>query len=262
MHPDVGLIPPDLPDRETILARLDQVLDPELDTSILQLGFVVSIQADHGDLSVTLRLPTYFCSPNFVYMMAADARDALLTLDSVHDVMIRVGDHFAAATIESGVNSGKSFAETFPNEAWDNLDQLRQLFRRKGYLKRQEALVRCLRQCGCTWDDIAQLRLADFVCKARTGDVRRPNGQVVHVESVEMVRDYLRRRAELGLDCSDGALLMLDENGAPVPLDQLERYMIQARTVRVSLEANGSLCRAVLDARRAAQGHPQLFHIT
>ena len=46
-----------------------------------------------------------------------------------------------------------------------------------------------------------------------------------------------------------------------------ERYQTaaaasQARTVRVSLEANGSLCSAVLDARRAAQCHPQLFHIT
>jgi metal-sulfur cluster biosynthetic enzyme len=258
----MGLISPDLPDRETILARLDQVLDPELDTSILQLGFVVSIHADHGDLSVTLRLPTYFCSPNFVYMMAADARDALLTLDSVRDVIIRVGDHFASAAIESGVNSGKSFAETFPNEASDNLDQLRQIFLRKGYLKRQEALVRCLRQSGCTWDDIAQLRLADLVCKARMGDVRRPNGQVVHVELVEIVRHYLQRREELGLDCSACAPLMLDENGALVSRDQLERYMMQARTVRVSLEANGSLCSAVLDARRAAQCHPQLFHIT
>lgn len=262
MHPDVDLISPDLPDRETILARLDQVLDPELDASILQLGFVVSIHADHGHLSVTLRLPTYFCSPNFVYMMAADARDALLTLDGVHDVTIQVGDHFASSAIESGVNRGKSFAETFPDEAWDNLDQLRHLFRRKGYLKRQETLVRRLRQSGCTWDDIARLRLADLVCGERTCHVQQPNGHVVHVGPVEVVRHYLQRRAELGMDCSACAPLMLDENGVPVSLDQLESYMIQARTVRVSLEANGSLCRAVLDARKAAQCHPQLFHIT
>ncbi|MGQ4808476.1 hypothetical protein NKDENANG_01859 [Candidatus Entotheonellaceae bacterium PAL068K] len=262
MHSEVGLISPDLPDREAILARLDQVLDPELDTSILQLGFVVSIQADNGHLSVTLRLPTYFCSPNFVYMMAADARDALLTLDRVHDVTVRVGEHFASTAIESGVNHGKSFAETFPDEAWDNLDQLRTLFRRKGYLKRQEALVRRLRQAGCTWDDIAGLRLADLVCEQSTCHVQRPDGQVVHVGPVEVVQPYLQRRAELGLDCSACAPLMLDENGARVFLDQLEPYMIQARTVRVSLEANGSLCGVVLDARKAAPCHSQLFHIT
>ena len=262
MHPDVGLLPLDLPDREVILARLDQVLDPELDTSILQLGFVVSIQADNGHLSVTLRLPTYFCSPNFVYLMAADARDALLTLDSINDETIRVGDHFASAAIEAGVNRGKSFAETFPEEAWDNLDEIRLTFHRKGYLKRQEALVRRLRQAGCTWDDIARLRLADLVCEEDTCHVQRSDGQVLHLGPVEIARHYLQRRAELGLDCSAGAPLMLDENGAPVSLDQLESYMIRTRTVRVSLEANGSLCSASLDARKAGDCHSQLFHIT
>jgi len=76
-----------------------------------------------------------------------------------------------------------------------------------------------------------------------------------------VVRHYLQRRAELGLDCSADARLMLDENGIPVAFDQLEAYMIRARTVRVSLEANGSLCSAVLDARKAASYHPKLFHI-
>ena len=261
MHPDVGLISSDLPGREAILERLDQVLDPELDTSILALGFVASIHDDDGHLSVTLRLPTYFCSPNFVYMMAADARNALLPLDRVHDVTIRVGDHFASAAIESGVNSGKSFAETFPEEAWDDLEQLRHTFRRKGYLKRQEALVRCLRQSGCNWDDIARLRLADVVCEGGACHVRRPGGQAVHLGPDEMLRHYLQRRVELGLDCSADAPLMLDADGTPVHFDQLEAYMIQARTVRVSLEANGSLCRAVLDARQAAGGQSQLFHI-
>jgi metal-sulfur cluster biosynthetic enzyme len=261
MHPDVGLLAPDLLDHETILAQLDQVLDPELDTSIVKLGFVVSIDADKGHLSVTLRLPTYFCSPNFVYLMAADARDALLTLDGVREVTIRVGDHFASEAIESGVNSGKSFAETFPDEAWDNLDELRDVFRRKGYLKRQEAVVRRLRQCGCAWDNIARLRLVDLVCEERTCYVQQPNGQMVYVGPVEVVRHYLLRRAELGLDSSADAPLMLDENGVPVSRDQLEAYMIQARTVRVSLEANGSLCSVVLDARKAAPCHSQLFHI-
>ena len=76
-----------------------------------------------------------------------------------------------------------------------------------------------------------------------------------------LIQAYLKRRAELGLDCTDEAPVMLDEQGGEIARDQLESYMIQARTVRVSLEANGSLCSAILDARIAAQGQPELFHI-
>ena len=261
MRPEVSWLAPDLPDRDLILAQLNQVLDPELDMSILQLGFVLAIHADKGHLSVALRLPTYFCSPNFVYLMAADAREALLQLESFHEVTIRVGDHFASAAIESGVNSGKTFAETFPDETWDNLEELRDVFRRKGYLKRQEALVRRLRQCGCGWDDIAQLRLSALTCEASACYVQRPDGRTARIGPADVAQRYLQRRAELGLDCAASARLMLDANGVQVPPHQLEMYMVQARTVRVSLEANGSLCSAVLEARKAASSDSQLFHI-
>ena len=66
-----------------------------------------------------------------------------------------------------------------------------------------------------------------------------------------MVRRYLERRAELGLDCSPAALLVVDQSGASVPAERLDAYYHQIRTVRVSMEANGSFCRALL-AKRAA----------
>ncbi|MGZ4552967.1 MAG: iron-sulfur cluster assembly protein, partial [Mycobacteriaceae bacterium] len=49
-----------------VLAVLETVRDPELDEPITSLGFVTSctISAD-GDAQVRLRLPTYFCAPNF-----------------------------------------------------------------------------------------------------------------------------------------------------------------------------------------------------
>ena len=44
MYDDVRLSLPDTLDREVIFKRLERVLDPELDESILKLGFVKSIE--------------------------------------------------------------------------------------------------------------------------------------------------------------------------------------------------------------------------
>ena len=50
MYDDVRLSLPDTLDREVIFKRLEKVLDPELDESILKLGFVKSIKAESGQL--------------------------------------------------------------------------------------------------------------------------------------------------------------------------------------------------------------------
>src|ERR1700691_3251825 len=62
----------------TLLAALETVRDPELDEPVTSLGFVSSctVSAD-GDAQVRLRLPTYFCAPNFAFLMVADAYDAV-----------------------------------------------------------------------------------------------------------------------------------------------------------------------------------------
>ena len=117
MYDDVRLSLPDSLDREAIFKRLEKVLDPELDESILGLGFVKSIEVESGHLTIELHLPTYWCAPNFSYMMAEDTRRELLTVGGLHDVTVRLKDHFAAREIEAGVNVGKSFLEAFPDEA-------------------------------------------------------------------------------------------------------------------------------------------------
>src|SRR5262249_62124555 len=62
------------PGAARVLAALDAVRDPELDEPITSLGFVSSctVSAD-GDAQVRLRLPTYFCAPNFAFLMVAAA---------------------------------------------------------------------------------------------------------------------------------------------------------------------------------------------
>src|SRR6266545_3533078 len=61
-----------------VLAALETVRDPELDEPITRLGFVASCTVSAaGDARVRLRLPTYFCAPNFAFLMVADTYDAV-----------------------------------------------------------------------------------------------------------------------------------------------------------------------------------------
>ena len=133
--PDMRL-PPRV-DRDAVLARLDRVLDPELDESVLTLGFVASVHGDSdGELTVELRLPTYWCAANFSYLMASDVQRELGQVDGVSRVSVRLPEHFAGDAIESGAGPGKSFAEAFPEGGPDTLEQTRRLFLRKGFFTR------------------------------------------------------------------------------------------------------------------------------
>ena len=100
-----------------ILARLATVLDPELDASIVELGFVHALRVHDRQAHVTLELPTSWCAMNFAFLMAEDVRKALLALDGIEAVTVRLGDHCVAAEIEAAVNDGKSFSAAFPSES-------------------------------------------------------------------------------------------------------------------------------------------------
>ena len=220
MRRDMPLGLPAVPNREALLERLDRVLDPELDESILELGFVESLEAENAHLIVAVRLPTYFCAPNFVYLMAEDIRRELLTVESVQEVTVRLnGDHFASEEIEAGVNSGKTFAEAFPGEAFENLGELRSLFLRKGYLKRQEHLLRRLRDGGLSFEEISALRIEAVSFKGESCWVQRADGRVSRVGEAGVVVRYLQRRAKLGLDCSQTAPLLTNLVATRYPLN-------------------------------------------
>ena len=250
MYDDVRLSLPDTLDREVIFKRLEKVLDPELDESILKLGFVKSIAAESDHLTIELHLPTYWCAPNFSYMMAEDTRRELLTVGGIHDVTVRLKDHFAAGTIEAGVNAGKSFSQAFPDEASEDLCQLSDLFLRKGYIRRQECLLQNLKNAGLSFEEIAGRRIGDVYFEGESYRIRRKDGRICDVGEAEVARQYFQRRAEMDLDCSPAAPLIIDLRGREVTTEQLEKYLIRARTVRVALQANGSFCAAVLAARK------------
>jgi metal-sulfur cluster biosynthetic enzyme len=183
-------------DGSALLERLTQVLDPELDESILDLGFVRSLRLRSGHASVALRLPTSWCAVNFAYLMAEDVRHALLSVEGICRVTVRLGDHCAAEEIEAAVNDGRPFAEAFPGEGAGNLAALRLTFLRKGFLGRQERLLRGLRDAGCSAAAICALRLGEV-----SASVGRTKSAILVIRQCSAVS--LRTRGERGSFASE-----------------------------------------------------------
>jgi metal-sulfur cluster biosynthetic enzyme len=215
-------------DEAEVLAALGGVLDPELDQSIVELGFVRDVSiSPTGDVRVELRLPTYWCAPNFSWLMAEDAREALRADPRVGTVEVVLVDHHVAGEVSAGVSSGRGFDEVFGAAPDGRLGDLRELFRRKAFLARQERALRGLAQRD---EELAALRV---------GDLPDSND----------ARGYLAARAELGLDCSPGAPALTDAAGRAVGPDRAAEHMRRARLMRVSIEGNAAFCRGLLATR-------------
>ena len=71
-----------------VWAAMDAVIDPELDRSLVELDFVSSVEVGERDVHVALRLPTYWCSPNFAYLMVGDAHEAVRSVPGAERVRI------------------------------------------------------------------------------------------------------------------------------------------------------------------------------
>ncbi|GEL17493.1 iron-sulfur cluster assembly protein [Pseudonocardia asaccharolytica] len=226
--------------REAVWRALGAVRDPELDEPITDLGFVheLSVHAteqggpDSG-VRVRLRLPTYFCAPNFAYLMVADAHDAVQELAGVVEVDVALEDHFAAEEINAGVAADAGFAGSFPGQATAELDELRRTFRQKAHLACLDRVYRHLVEQGWKIDCLAEVRLRDVPESAgRSG--------------------LLRRRRDVGLSTDPDALLVVDEQGRPVPSAEVARRLRFAKAVRVSVEGNSAFCRGLLTTRYGA----------
>ena len=231
-------------DQAQVLAALDAVRDPELDEPVTALGFVSSCTvSDDGDVQVRLRLPTFFCAPNFAFLMVADAYDAVAAVEGVRRTEVVLDDHFASNEINSGIAARAGFAESFAGLANGELDELRTDFVRKAVLAGTDRVCRPLLAEGRTVDDLAVLTLGDVP------------------QSSEL--DRLRaRRAELDLPASDASALLVDATtGEAIGVQALPLHLRRARLTRVNTEANGSVCRGMLSHRYGTRGEGQLEEI-
>ena len=122
-------------EQDAVLGALSGVRDPELDEPVTDLGFVSDLRVEGDAVSVRLRLPTYFCAPNFAYLMVADAREAVLSVPGVNRVSVVLDDHYASEEL----NAASAFDDAFPGETeGPDLGELRTTFRRKSFVSRQE----------------------------------------------------------------------------------------------------------------------------
>jgi metal-sulfur cluster biosynthetic enzyme len=224
-----------------LLQALEAVRDPELDEPITSLGFVASCAvSDDGDAQVRLRLPTYFCAPNFAYLMVADAYDAVTAVPGVRSAEIVLEDHFASDAINGGVAAQAGFVASFRGEAVSELDRLRADFLRKAVMAGTDQVCRPLTAAGAGPAALARMTLGDLP-PSRAADRLR------------------QRRADLGLPAGDDAPLLIDPaTGSPVGIEGLPLHLRKAKLTATSIEANGSICRGMLAHR---YGHaPGLSH--
>ncbi|WP_101296318.1 iron-sulfur cluster assembly protein [Halegenticoccus soli] len=148
------------PTREAVLGRLDRVTDPELDRSLVELGYVDEIEIDPPRVSVAFRLPTAWCSPAFAWMMATDAREEIEALDGVASATVELRDHVHETEINDGVNRGLPFEEVFP-DADGGVEAVRRELDEKARLARQYRAVSTLLEAGLSPEQIVRLAPAD-----------------------------------------------------------------------------------------------------
>src|SRR6202048_1979470 len=151
-NPDFSMDPITTGNRtEEIWSALGRVTDPELDESVTFLEFVTSVEVQEGNsVRIRFRLPTYWCAPNFAFLMASDMRDAVAELDWVNGVAVKLLDHFSAELINRGVALKREFRDAFPGETDDDLQVIRQKFLGKAFERRQELLMRSMLGTGQT----------------------------------------------------------------------------------------------------------------
>jgi metal-sulfur cluster biosynthetic enzyme len=216
----------------TVFAALGTVRDPELDEAVTSLGFVASCTVSaQGEAEVRLRLPTYFCAPNFAFLMVADAYEAVSAVPGVRRAVVVLEDHFASDAINAGVAARAGFVSSFDGLAAAELDELRANFIRKAVMAGTDRVCRPLIAAGRTAEDLAALTL----------------GEVPASSELEHLR---ARRTELGLPAGDGAPLLIDPlTGRAVGVEALPLHLRKARLTGVNQEANSGVCRGMLRSR-------------
>lgn len=219
---------------------LEGVNDPELDEPVTDMGFVERAEIDaDGRVTVGFRLPTYWCSPNFAFLMLDDIRKALDGLSWSPDHHISLHDHMFAEEVNRGIAEGKGFAEIFGSLSEDcELDELREKFRLKAFKRRQEAVILDLKELGIADSEIVRMTLAMFdaiICGSEQAGRRKARYR----------QALLQRWPDLGAR----EQVIVDYNGDRIAREALPAYLADLRSVRINMEFNGALCRGLKQTR-------------
>jgi metal-sulfur cluster biosynthetic enzyme len=224
-----------------VRAALDRVTDPELDESVVDLGFITAITLTAYDaVDVAFRLPTYWCAANFSYLMASDMREAVLGLPWVRRAGIHLDEHMYGEAINDGIAHGKDFTEAFPAEDGQDLSAIRRNFALKSFERRQEPLLRHLLAADHTPEAIATLSLAGL------------EALVLDDEGAALRTRYLERRhwpQDILTDGEGARFAFVTREGERLMPETLGIYLRHIRRIGLNAEFNGALCRGLLASR-------------
>jgi metal-sulfur cluster biosynthetic enzyme len=252
-----------VPTEADIMTAIADVLDPELDEPLVKLGFIDRIQVEGSDVTVVFKLPTYWCSPNFAYLMASDLREKACAVPGVRAVRVKLLDHCVEDEVTNGINGGLSFSEAFPEESLEDehLEALRRTFLRKGFLMRQDALIRQMLKMGLDEAMIATLQVADMTIDESANAVFvMAQGRTLRLEGMgRNAARYLNRRASLGLPLAPRDPLMINDEGLPVQPTGLQEFMRRSRSIRMSIMFNTSMCKGLFRTRYENAGTSEAY---
>lgn len=222
-----------------VFEKLNLVYDPELDKSVLEMKFIEEVSIQGDTVTVVMRLPTFWCSPNFAFIMAEDIRDRVLELPWVSKVLLNLKDHSASEDINKGVSEGKSFEEVFSDLASGDLSEVRKTFRIKSFMSRQEHLLRELMNFG-VGDELLSLTIKDLHSHPSLTDKT-------------VLQRYLTLRSELGFSNDPVDFAFFKYTGERIDPHNLTEYLLEARRTRMSMEFNANHCLGLLETRYQTQ---------
>lgn len=220
--------------------RLEAVTDPELDEPVTELGFVERAAVIDGRrVEIDFRLPTYWCSPNFAFLMAIGLRRAALAAPWARQVRVTLHDHCFGEKVNAGVNSGRPFEAVFA-EYCDGADlsAVIETFAAKAFDRRQEAMLLALEDLGMRAEEIVRLSLGAF--------------DRIRLHEAEAARQKPRYREMLvarGLAGHPGDLAFPTFAGGPIAAPDLPDHMRRLRATRIGMTFNGALCRGLAATR-------------
>ena len=227
-----------------VWARLDLVMDPELDEPVTDMGFIEAVSVagpttrhNISTVEIAFRLPTYWCSPNFAFLMAEGIKREVETLPWVGQAIVTLQDHMAAEEMNKVINTGGQFSDVFAElMPGENLDALREKFDQKAFQRRQEVVIKALIWLGYLTHDIVKLTLADLsLIRFEDAEENRQRSRYV---ALLTTKKLARRAGDAAFPTYQGT-----------PIGDFQIYMGLLRSVRINMEFSGSLCRGLKQSR-------------
>jgi metal-sulfur cluster biosynthetic enzyme len=99
-------------DLERVRKVAGGVKDPEVRTSIADLGLLDEVEADGGRVTVRFHLTSPLCPAKFAGAIGQQIRRRVAKLPGVESVEVVLTDHFMAEALHKLINEGDRFAET------------------------------------------------------------------------------------------------------------------------------------------------------